>query len=400
MEPVRVLHLVSTFAVKTDTKWLAQLVRHIPSRRVASSIACMYAGGPMRQTFQELGLRTFNLEAGRTLSPMGLLRLLGLIRTLRPHIVHTHLLRADLYGGLAGRLAGVPIVLTTQYAVWPFSRVTVRGCDGVIDRACRALATHALCVSEAVRRDLLGRIGWRPDRAFTIHTGMDFENWLPEPSARVRLRAEWGVSPDAPVVMTVARLAREKGLDVLIDAADRVCRARPDARFIIVGDGPLAASLAARIRDTGLENTVRLAGFHRDIPSTLSAADLFVLPSYMEGMPNAVLEAFAAGLPVVASAVGGLPEVIEHEKTGLLVPVKDPHALASAVTRLLQDKAAACAMARAGQAAARARFAIADVAEAYAALYTNLARSGGACEQTCARGASHRPALGREVAAP
>lgn len=370
--PVRVLHLVSTFAVKTDTKWLEQLLLHVSDDRVESSIACMYGSGPMRSRFESLGLATFDVDAPSILSPGGLWRLIRLIRRIRPHVLHTHLLRADLYGGLAGRLAGVPVILTTQYAVWPYARVTARRSDAILDRVCRGLATHAICVSEAVRQDLIARVGWRPARAFTIRTGLDFDAWHPDPRARERLREEWSVPDDAPLVMTVARLSREKGIEVLIEAADLVRRKHPQVRFVLVGDGPLVTSLVSLIRERQLERSVLLAGFHRDIPSVLSAADLFVLPSHMEGMPNAVLEAFAAGLPVVATAVGGLPEVITPEQTGLLVPPRDPGALSSAIARLIGDKQLARRLAEAGSIEAKERHSVTKVAREHESLYTRL----------------------------
>jgi len=374
-QPLRVLHLVSTFAVKTDTKWLYQLLKRLPRDRLASSIACMYGGGEMRAAFEQAGFATFDLQAARSLDPLGLWRLLRLIRRVRPHIVHTHLLRADLYGGLAARLAGVPIVLTTQYALYPYSRVTQRACDNLLDRMCRSLASHALAVCEAVRQDLIVRLGWPAERVHTIRTGLDFSAWRPDPQARQTLREQWAVPKDGIVIMTVARLSREKGLDVLVDAAARVRTQCPQARFVLVGSGPLEQSLARQIRDRGLEETVRLAGFHTDVASVLSAADVFVLPSYSEGMPNAVLEAFAAGLPVVASAVGGLVEAVDHERTGLLVPAGDAAALAEAVSRLIQDPSLARTLAQAGVAVARERFSIDKVAAEYAALYASLGAS-------------------------
>lgn len=370
--PIRVLHVVSTFAVKTDTIWLSQLLARLSRERIASSIVCMYGGDEMRTRFDQLGIPTVNLNAPRAVSPGGLWRLTRLIRGLRAQVVHTHLLRADLYGGLAARLAGVPAVLTTRYAIYPYARAVARRCDGILDRACRMLATDALCVSEAVRQDLMTRLRWPAARAHTIRTGLDFDAWHADPAARTELRKQWSVPDGSPLVVTVARLSHEKGLEVLIEAADLVRRQHPNVRFVCVGDGPLAATLARQIAERGLTEHVRLAGFHRDIPSVLSAADFFVLPSHMEGMPNAVLEAFAAGLPVVASAAGGLVEAVENERTGLLVPARDANALAIAINRLVENPHFAQAMAKAGQVAARERFSIGQVAAQYEALYSRL----------------------------
>lgn len=372
VQRIRLLHLVSTFAMKTDTKWLCQLLGRLSHERFASSIACMYGGGAMRERFEREGVLTFDLRAGRAIDPVGLWRLVRLMRRIRPHIVHTHLLRADLYGGLAARLAGVPVVLTSQYAVFPYSRVRARMSDPVLDRICRALASDALAVSEAVRQDLISRLGWDATRTHTIRTGLDFTAWRPDPRARQQLRAQWDIPDAAPVMMTVARLSREKGLDVLIEAAAIVQQRHPDVRFVLMGDGPLAGTLAEQIDRRGLHETVRLAGFHADVPSVLSAADAFVLPSYMEGMPNAVLEAFAARLPVVASAVGGLAEVIEHERTGLLAPPGNARALAGALSRILDDRELAGRLAGAGAERARERFSLQQVADEYESLYRGL----------------------------
>jgi len=371
-EPIRVLHVVSTFAIKTDTIWLSQLLSRCSRERLDSSIACMYGGGPMQRRFSDLGVPTFQLHAPRGISPSGLWQLLRLVRRVRPQVLHTHLLRADLYGGLAGRLSGVPVVLTSQYALFPCARAVKRRSDRVLDRLCRLFATDALAVSEAVRRDLIDRVGWPSDRVHTVRTGLDFDAWPSNLPVGMQWRKSWGIDTDSPLIVTVARLSYEKGLEVLVEAAALVSSEFPNARFLIVGEGPAAGSLAEQIAQLDLKGVVHLAGFHQDVPSILSAADLFVLPSHMEGLPNAVLEAFAAGLPVVASAVGGLPEAVEHERTGLLVPPGDAPALAAAVCRLLREPQFARLVARQGSQAAREKFSLQRVARIYAALYEEL----------------------------
>ena len=378
---IRLLHLVSTFAVKTDTKWLYQLMGRLPRDRFEPAIACMYGGGEMMQHFAGLGVQTWNLAAPGGMSPLAVWRAYRLIRSFDPQIVHTHLLRADLYGGLAARLAGVPVVLSTAYALGAYSRDKIRRLDGVLDRMCRAVATDGLAVSDAVRSDLIERLRWPAERVSTIHTGITFRGAEEAAcevrpseceSERVRIRDAWHVPNGSPLVLTVARLSYEKGLDVLIDAAAHVRDHVPDARYVVVGDGPLRDTLQRRITAAGLENVVRLVGFRKDISTILSAADLFVLPSLSEGMPNAVLEAYAAGLPVVTTSAGGLSEAVAHEVSGLLVSPGNAEALATAITRVLQDETLRCRLMHDGQAWARKRFSIERIVDQYAEFYERL----------------------------
>jgi len=327
------------------------------------------------QRFADLPVRVFNLDAPRKISPAALCRVRRLIRSFDPQIVHTHLLRADLYGGLAARLAKVPVVLSSVYAVGSYRRDKVRRLDGLLDRMCRRLATDALAVSEAVRADLIERLGWPADRVNVVRTGTTFPDESPDQAARRCIRQEWRAGDSAPLVLTIARLSYEKGIDVLIRSAGIVHRELPTARFVVLGEGPLKSALDRQIRDLGLTGVVHLAGFRPDVDAALAAADLFVLPSLMEGMPNAILEAYAAGRPVVATSAGGSSEAVDHERSGILVPPHNAEALASAVVRVLRDEPLRRRLGRAGRAWARERFSIERVVGRYETLYERLYRA-------------------------
>jgi glycosyltransferase involved in cell wall biosynthesis len=157
-------------------------------------------------------------------------------------------------------------------------------------------------------------------------------------------------------IALVANLRPGKGHDTLIDAAPAVLRQVPDATFELIGDGPERAALEQRVRNRGVAHAFTFAGHVEDVPGRLSQADLFTLPSDSEAFPNAVLEAMAAGLPVVATDVGGIREVVEDERTGLLVPPRDPAALADRLCHLLTDRAHAHSLASAGRALVEARY--------------------------------------------
>jgi glycosyltransferase involved in cell wall biosynthesis len=366
--PHRVLHLVSTFAPKTDTRWLLQIARHLDRRRFDLHAACFYEGGEIQRRLSDCGVATHNFAVASACDPRAITRAAKLIRQIGPDLVHTHLLRADLLGGIAARWAGVPVVLTTAYAVGDFRRAVRRASDPLLDAACRLLPTHVLAVSDAVRQDCLTRLGWPADRVRTIRTGIDPPDAV-DPAEVARVRSEWCDAGER-LVLTVARLSYEKGVDVLIDAAAAI--ADRAARFVVVGDGPQRDALQRRIDRLGLFGRVRLAGFRDDVWPCLAAADIVAMPSLMEGLPNALLEAMAIGRPIVATRVGGIPEAIESGVNGLLVEPGDATALADGVRTLLCDADLALRLGEAAAATVRERFLARDVVAQYASWYESL----------------------------
>ena len=369
--PARVLHLVSTFEIKTDTKWLHLLARHLDRSRVEMSVACFHGSGPMRDRFEALGVRTFNLKTRHELDPRAAIRAARLIRGGRFDVVHTHLLRADLYGGLGARIALTPAIVTTAYAIGDFRRARRRRSDRALDAICARLPTHVLAVSQAVADDWIERMGVPPERISVIHTGIDASP-DPDPVRVAALRRAWDAPSTTPVVLTVSRLSHEKGIEVLIAAARIVRAVRQDVRFVIVGDGPKRAELEGTAERLGLSAIVRFVGFLDDVGTALSAADLFCLPSHSEGMPNALLEAMAAGRPICATAVGGVPEAIEDDRNGLLVRPGEPDALAGGLIRLMDDPTLARRLAGAAKQTAERRFSALRAAREYQNLYERL----------------------------
>lgn len=371
-DPIRVLHVVSTFEVKTDTKWLHTLLPHFDRRRVVPAIACMYGGGAMRQQFASLGIETADFDAPAEISLAAINRAYRYIRRGRFDLVHTHLLRADLYAGLAARLAGTKSVVSTVYAIGQFRRWKRRRLDGLLDQLIRLWPTHVLAVSQAVKVDCVGRLRWPESRVSVIHTGIEPNGFGPDPMARRRIRAEWGLNDATPLIVTLARLNYEKGLPTLIDAAGLLNRRHPSAVTVIVGDGPIADELRGLIAAAGVSDCVRLAGFRHDVSDVLAAADVFCLPSYMEGLPNALLEASAAGVPVVATRVGGIPELVLADQTGLLVAPRRADQLAEAIGRLLSDRQLAGRLADAARRRIETEFSVETAADKYQALYEAL----------------------------
>lgn len=370
-DPRHILHFVSTFQIKTDTKWLIQLAQHLDPARFRLSAACFYGGGPVQQQLESLGVRTHNLNVANEHDPRVIWRARRLIRQLRCDLVHTHLLRADLYGGTAARWAGVPAVVSTAYAIGPYARQQRRRSDRWLDATCAKLSTHVIAVSHAVQRDCVERLGIPGDRISVIHTGIEPPAAIPADDAE-KLRVEWGLAPTQPVIVTVARLSYEKGLDTLLDAATLLRQSRPRARVVIIGDGPDRAAIEIRIRESNLTDVVLLGGFRSDVWPVYAAANVICMPSHSEGMPNVLLEAMAMARPIVATSVGGIPEAILSGENGLLVPPRDPQAMAAALSCLLDDADLAWRQGAAARSTVVQRFLARDVVARYSILYSSL----------------------------
>ncbi len=376
LAPLRVLHLVSTFQIKTDTKWLVQIARYLDRASFEMSAACFFDDGPIRGRLEALGVRTYNLDVRDERDPRAVLRARRLVERIGCDVVHTHLLRADLYGGAAARWAGVPVIISTAYAIGQYRRARRRRSDGLLDAVCARLPTRVIAVAEAVKRDCVERLHMNPERVAVIHTGIDPPAAV-DPATVSALRAEWGADHDAPLIVTAARLSYEKGIDILIDAAAILRRTHRRVRFVVVGDGEDRAALEAQSRRLGLDGLVTFAGFHAEIWGALAAADIVCLPSKSEGMPNVLLEAMAVGRPVVATAVGGMPEAIESGANGLIVEAEAAPQLAAALGGLLDDRRLAARLGAAARATVDRRFLARDVVARYGAFYAGLCVEGG-----------------------
>lgn len=278
-----------------------------------------------------------------------LLDLLAIVRRERYDVVHTHSSKAGLIGRLAARLAGVPLVIHTIHG-FPFNDQTL---SPPVRRALRwseALAariTDRLVVVATPNAAEAARHGIAPaDAIEVVHSGIALERFA-DPPSRDEARRRLGLPLDRPIVGTVGRLSECNAPEVFVAAARLVLARRPDALFAIVGDGELRAEVDAAAAG---EPSIRVLGHRDDVPAVLPAFDAFVFPIRWGGLGRALTEAMVVGLPVVASAVNGVPEIVEHERTGLLVQPDDAEGVAGAVLRLLGDAALASRLGTAARA--------------------------------------------------
>jgi glycosyltransferase involved in cell wall biosynthesis len=306
---------------------------------------------PLRNVRRRIGIRDV----------LGLIELIRVIRRVRPDIVHTHSSKAGVLGRMAAAFCRVPAILFTAHG-WAFkaetgfrSRLYLQA-----DRLTSRVTDTVICVSETERREGLAARTCRPDRTIVIRNGVDTSLF----TVRTHAAVAW------PRIMSVGRLKAPKDFGTLLRALALIEEVPFSATLL--GDGPDRPMLEAQLHELGLDDRVDLAGERDDVPALLAESDCFVLSSTSEGLPISVLEAMASGLPVVATDVGGVHELVEAGATGYLVPPRDPAALAEALRSLLTDVELRRRLGARARATVEERFDVARVRREHASLYRRL----------------------------
>jgi glycosyltransferase involved in cell wall biosynthesis len=292
--------------------------------------------------------------------PVTAIRLARAIRRYQVDIIHAHTSHAHSAACLARRLAGRGKVVVSRRVDFPVRL-------GIFNRRKYACPDRYIVISNKIA-DVLLAAGIREEKIEVVHSAIDPARFDVPPLPRSAL----GVPEHAPLLGNVAALAAHKDQATLIKAMPMVLRELPELRLLIAGEGAMRGALEAQIKDLGLERSVTLLGFRRDIPGLMRALDAFVLSSREEGLGTSVLDAMACGLPVVATAAGGIPEMVVHERTGLLAPVGDAEGLAREIVRIFRDRALAERLGRAGRALVRERFTVDRMVEGNLRVYEAL----------------------------
>jgi len=364
-----VVYLHATDVLAGGERSLVNLIRHLDPARFRARVVCdatdefvgsVTACGTPVERLRFPGLRPPGPAAVRTVR-----RLARLCKQAEAAILHANTPRTNLYAALAGRMAKVPVVWHCRNLLEPGMRDT--------DRWFAWLPDRIICNSDAIAARFAGS-RWR-DRVLTVMNGVDLTEYRPDLSGAAA-RAELGWA-GRPIVAAISRLDPEKGHDVLLEAMRRLATRCPDARLVIAGRAAVDpagrhAALQRRIESLGLGAAVRLVGFRRDIPALLAAADVCVLPAEAEACGRVLLEAMAMAKPVVATASGGTPEIVQDGVTGILVPPGDAGAVAAALENLLRDPGRAGSMGAAGRDRAVAHFTIEAHAENTMRAYAEL----------------------------
>lgn len=364
---LNVLQLIPTLDRSGAEKQMVLLAAGLPRDRFRVEVAALTRLGPLEADLRAAGVPVTLIGKRAKVDPLALWRLARWIKARQFDVVQTWIFAANTYGRIAARWANVPVVVTAEMAVDLWKGRT----DLAVDRRLAHWCDMVVGNSQAVA-DFYREVGVPQDRLTVIPSGIADEE--PPPVDPGQVRAELGVPPGAHVALFAGRLAPQKGVEDLIAALDLLQHVRPDLHTWIAGDGPLREQLETTARAFRLNGLVRFLGHRDDVPRLLAAADLLVLPSLYEGLPNVVLEAMRFRKPVVATAAPGTTEVVADEKTGVLVPVRNHAALAQAIRRVVADPALARQLGEAGRARAEAEFRADTMIERFATLYEDLAR--------------------------
>jgi sugar transferase (PEP-CTERM/EpsH1 system associated) len=356
---IRIVHLVSTLNMGGLEMFVWHLARHHDRAAFDFQVLSLGERGALGPRFDVLGVPAHSLDCAQRTKGATLVRLVARLRQLRPHVLHTHNPSPHVFGSLAARTLGIPVLVHTKHGRnRPHYRPAV-----LLNRLAACLSHCVVSVSHdsaAVAR-CIERVPAHKVRV--IHNGIDLDSFAPEPRA---------VSGATLRAIHVARLSPIKDQRTLLQAVRRVVDAEPGFHLDIVGDGPMREELVTLCHELQLSEQVRFLGFREDVRELLATADCYVLSSVSEGVSLTLLEAMAMGLPVVATAVGGNPEVVAHGETGLVVPAGSPERLAEALLALIRHPNQARRMGQAGRQRVEEHFDLRRVVGQYEGLYRNL----------------------------
>ncbi len=366
-ESIRVMHVVLNLDMGGLERIVDDLLRKSDRSEVASSVCCVEKDGRLAEELRRDGIEVISLEKGPGKRLKGFTRAFRLFRSRRPDVIHTHQVGALFYAGPAARLAGVPVVVHTEHGR-NFEKGWRWRALGRIGARC---VDRIFTVSNDIAQEAFRLKVYSPEYTQTVINGIDVERFSQEVDA-TGLRKDLGLGENDYVVGTVARLDPIKDQKTMIRAFGRLRRRAGHAHLLLVGDGPSRGELEALVRAEGLEECVHFAGVQNDVVPYLKLMDVFALSSVSEGIPLVILEAMAAGIPVVSTAVGGVPEIVTDGKTGRLVPAEDVEAFGRILVELFEDAARRRTLGQAGRELVEREYSLERMARTYTEAYRRL----------------------------
>jgi len=363
---MRILHVNTERTWRGGEQQTLYLTRGLQQRGYDCTVACP-PGAPLAAKAREEGLDVVEMRMRGEADLAAMCKLARLIRSRGCDIIHMHTSHAHTLGCFASLFAGRSVRVVTRRVDFsiiknPFSRLKYRW------------GVHKyVAISDAIRHVMITD-GVAAERIAVVHSGIDISRF-DAVEANEQMREEFQLQPGQPVIGNVAHLADHKGHRYLIEAVPEVIKEFPDAKFMIVGDGELRADLERQVASLGIEGSVVFTGFRKDVPRLLGLFDLFVMASHMEGLCTSVMDAMAARVPVVVTDAGGLPELVRNEVNGLVVPAKDPGALALAIVRLLRNREEAVQFAAAARRTVEERYSVDVMVQGNIRVYDDLLKN-------------------------
>ncbi len=376
-----IVHVIHHLVIGGMENGLVNLINRVPEHQYRHAIICAEDYSDFRKRIRNQDVPVYQMHRHRGGQLRLYWRLFRLLRTLRPAIVHTRN-RSGLDGLLPALMAGVSIRLHGEHG-WDVDDIDGRNRKlRNLRRIHRPLISRYICVSRHLCQYLVERVGVAPNRVTQIYNGVDTSKFRPRAANGERpVASAWKPIPRL-TVGTLGRLQPIKNQLTLLRAVSLIVDRQPELRSLIgvaiIGDGPERQKLDAYVEQSGLRDVIRFFGARDDVADLLPDFDVFVLPSLAEGISNTILEAMACGLPVIATRVGGNPELVEHGRTGMLVDTDDPEALAGAILHYFNNSDDMQRHAGAARKAAVDRFSIDRMVREYTSLYDELLSPRGA----------------------
>ena len=368
MTPVRFAHLIESDGPGGAERMLASVASDLQAKGSQTLVIAPARGeGWLARELSGTGVQLELFHLDRPFSPQFARWLADVFRRHRITLAHSHEFTMAVYGAWAARTAGIPHVITMHGGRYYAGRLQRR----IAMRLAVQVSTATVAVSGSLRRDLTRDLWLRPSRVVTIPNGVR----SPLSAGPSTLRGELGLQSSDQLVVAIGNLYPVKGHGVLLEALALLAPRFPRLHVAIAGRGELELPLQRRAAELRLRDRFHLLGLRSDVANVLAGADVFVLPSLSEGVPLALLEAMLTARPVVASAVGEVPTVLDGGRAGALVPPSDPTALAAAVEELLSDPARARALSTAAHARASAAYTFDVMMDAYRAVYAQALRN-------------------------
>ena len=363
---IRVMHIIWSLDLGGAEQVVMNLTRHFDRKKFQPIVCCLNEKGRYAYLVENDGIPVFEMKKYPKLDFLLLPRLVRLIKRTKVDLIHTHLFTANLWGRLAAKLARVPVV-STEHGMDSWRSAI----DLSLDQWLATFNQKIICVSEGVRRFYGQRNSNLDGKVKIIHNGIDVERFS-APADREEIRRQLGLNPSAHVVGIVGRLVPDKAHEDFIDAVKIISEQDPLIRGLIIGEGKLHRQLKAKVMKMHLEDKIYFLGNRNELPPLYRAMDIFVMSSIREGFPLTILEAMAANIPIVATDVGGVGECIEHEKDGILVPARNPKALATAIQILFADPSLMEELAKNASEKVWSQFSVQKMTQDHEALYQEI----------------------------
>jgi L-malate glycosyltransferase len=375
MSKINILHILQNSNIGGVQRQLLSLLKAYDRDLMNPMVCCFKAKGEIGVQMEKSGFEVvdFHVERHYRFSPGIIRRLYAVMKERDIHVVRAHKYSASLYGRIAAKLAGVPVVITSVHGNY---RKDLRFERKIANKMLSRVTDRIVAMSESIRADIIKYDNIDPEKVLVIKNGVDTVLFSPLANAG-GIREKLALKDNETVIGFVGRLVPAKGLSYLISAFENVKMELGHVKLLIVGSGHLMEPLKVMVRDKGLSNDIIFLGERTDIPQLLGVMDLFVMPSIAEGLPNALLEAMAAARPVLVTCAGGMGEIIEDGVNGLVVPVGDMASLSGGLRKLVKDSSFAQALGAAARQCIENKYSIRATARAWEDLYISLLRKKG-----------------------